>query len=134
MGKGLEVLGGVIVAGAGHADVFRYHGLAFLFELLGENALQRLEANAHHAERRAQRERVLGDLVAGDIREFRNRKRTKLHAGGGRTRLDGLFIEDAGGARAEQAEVAVHGVLIQGNEQVNAVPHIRDFFRAGANG
>ncbi len=35
-----------------------------LAELLAQHALERVEADAHHAEGRADRQRVLGDFIA----------------------------------------------------------------------
>src|ERR1700751_6013554 len=33
----------------------------------------------------------------------------------------------------KQSEMTIHGVLVQWNQQVEVVPHVGDFFRAGAN-
>jgi len=69
-GKRLEIRRGVIVAGTCDSHVFSDDGFAFLLELLSENLFQGLEAHAHHAQARSDRERVLGDLVAGDVGQF----------------------------------------------------------------
>ncbi len=88
--EGLEVRGGVVVSGARDVDVFLDDGFALLAELRGEHALQRLKAHAHHAEGRAQGERVLRDLVAGDVGQGADRQRAELHAVRGRAGLDGV--------------------------------------------
>ena len=80
--EGLEVLRGVVVAGAGDGDVFFDDGSRFLAELLGEHALQRLEADAHHAEGGADGERVLRDFVAGDVGQGADGERAELNAVG----------------------------------------------------
>src|SRR5579859_861204 len=134
VGEGLEVGCAVFVAGARHIHVFFHHGLALLLELFDEHALQRLEADAHHVEGSAQGERVLRDFVARDIRQFRNGKRAKLHARSSGARLDRVGIVNARRARGEQVEVAIHGVLVQRDQQVNAVSHIGNFVRTGADG
>ncbi len=133
LGKGLEVRRGVVVSGARDVDVFFDHGFALASELGGQHALQRLKAHAHHAEGGALCECVLGNLVAGDIRQRADRERTELHAFRGLARLDGIAVEDAGAARRQQAQVAIHGVLVQWDQQIDPIAHALHFIDAGAN-
>jgi hypothetical protein len=63
-----EIRGGVIIASLCNADVFRHYGVPFFLKLLGQNLLQRLEADTHHAETSADRERVLGHFVPSYVR------------------------------------------------------------------
>ncbi len=133
-GERLEIRGGIVIAGPRNSDVFGHHGFAFLLELLGENLLQRLESNAHHAETSANRERVLRHLIPGDVGQLRNRKRAELHALRGGARLDRVSVVDTCSAGGKQSEVAIHGVLVQRDQQIDAVTHVGDSFRAGANG
>src|SRR5439155_12288063 len=75
----LEIRGGVIIAGPCDCDVFGDHGFTFLRELFGNDLLERLEADAHHAETGADRECVLGHFVPSDISQLRNWKRAELN-------------------------------------------------------
>jgi putative drug exporter of the RND superfamily len=43
-------------------------------------------------------------------------------------------VVNTGSASSKQAEMAIHGVLVERDEQVNAVTHIGDFFGTGPNG
>ena len=47
--------------------------------------------------------------------------------------LDGVSVVNACSSLCEQAEVAIHGILVQRDQQIDAVTHVGDFFRAGAN-
>ena len=49
-----------------------------------------------------------------------------LHPVRGRAGLDGVSVVDHGRARAQQAQVAVHGVLIERNHQVDSVAEAVD--------
>src|SRR3984957_18370001 len=51
-GKRLEIRSRVVISGPCDGDVFSHDGFAFFPELLGQNLLQRLEPDAHHAETR----------------------------------------------------------------------------------
>jgi len=48
--------------------------------------------------------------------------------------FDGFGVVNAGASAGQQAQVPVHGVLVQGNQQIEVIAHVGDFFRAGANG
>src|SRR6202043_2686130 len=52
---------------------------------------------------------------------------------GGDARFDGVGVVNACCASSEQPEVAIHRVLIQRDQQVQAVAHVGDFFRSGAD-
>ena len=132
--KGLEVGGRIVVSGSRDVDVFRHHGLALLAELCLEDAFQHVEADAHHAERSTQRQGVLRDLVARDVCQRADRQRTELDAGGGGSRLDGVSVVDDGAAVGEQAQVAVHGVLVQRDEEVHRVALVGHLVHPGADG
>ena len=80
-GEGLEVLAGVVVSGAGYADVLIDYGLLFFAELLGDYFFERGETDAHHAEGRAHGEGVLGDFVFGDVGERGDGDGAELDAG-----------------------------------------------------
>ncbi len=96
--------------------------------------LQRLKADAGHAERGADGQRVLGYLVAADVGQLGNRQRAQLDAVRRLAWLDGVSVVDTGAAAAQQAQVPVHRVLVQGDQQIDPVAHVGDFVRAGANG
>ena len=134
IGEGLEILRGVVVADARQADVFVDDGFFFLAELLGEDALQGLKADARHAEGGADGQGILGDFVAADVGQLGNRQRAQLHSVGRLTGLDGVGIVDTGAAAGQQAQVPVHRVLVEGNQQIDPIAHVGDFVRAGANG
>ena len=57
-----------------------------------------------------------------------------MHPLGRRAGLDGVRIVDTCRAAPEQPQVAVHGVLVERNQQVDAVAHVGDRFRSGSNG
>jgi hypothetical protein len=48
--------------------------------------------------------------------------------------LDGVRVVDACAAGAEEAEVAIHGVLIERDEELESVAHVGDGVGAGADG
>ncbi len=124
---GLEVRGGVVVAAARDVDIFLDHRLALAAELAGHDAFECLEADAHHAERGAQRQRVLRHLVARDVGKRANRQRTQLHAGAASPGL----MESRWGGRAppsvSRRKMAVHCVLIERDEQVNTIAQALDW-------
>ena len=125
--------GRIIIASPRNPDVFGHHGFAFFLELLAENFFQRLETDAHHVQAGADRQRVLRDLVSRDVRQLGNRERTKLHSIRCGTRLYRVSIVDTGRTAGEQLQMPVHGVLVQRDEQVEAVTHVGDFFRSCSN-
>ncbi len=43
-------------------------------------------------------------------------------------------VVDTGAAAAQQAQVPVHGVLVQGDQEIDPIAHVGDLFRAGTNG
>ena len=49
----------------------------------------------------------------------------------GVTGLDRIGVVDTGRPAAQQAEVAVHGVLVQRDQQIQPIPHVGDFLRSG---
>ena len=73
-------------------------------------------------------------LLRRDIRQRADRQRTKLHAVRRGAGLDGVGVINAGAARREQAQVTIHGVLIQRNQQIDSVAHALHLVDAGANG
>ena len=134
--KWLEVLGGVVVADAGQADVLVDDGLFFLAELLCENLLQILKADAGHAEGGADGQRVLGDFVTAVMS-------ASLETGRGHNWTPSAGVPGLMWFRsykykrrpcAQQTQVAVHGVLVQGDQKIDPVAHVGDLFRAGPNG
>ena len=48
--------------------------------------------------------------------------------------LDRVSVINTRSPIGEQPEVAIHGILVQRDQQVEAVTHVGDFFQAGANG
>ena len=132
--EGLEILGGVVVAGAGDGDVFVDDGAVFFAELFFEDGLERVEADAHHAEGGADGEGVLGDLVAADVGELGDGEGAELDAVGGGAGVDGVGVEEAGAAGGEEREVAIGGVLIEGDEEVEVAVGGADVVGAGADG
>ena len=90
--KGSKVAGGVIVGGAGYADIFVNDRVAFFLELLGEHVGQGLEPDAHHAERGAHRQGILFHLVTAVVRQFGNGQGAELHSVRGRARLDRVSV------------------------------------------
>ena len=131
--KRFEIRGGVVISSPRDADILGDHGFALFFELLGQNLLQCLETNAHHAEASANCERVLGHLIPRDISQVRDRKGAELYALRGGARLDRVRVVNTCSAVGEQSKVAIHRVLIQRDQQIQAVTHVGDFFRASAD-
>ena len=84
--------GGVIVGGAGYADILGNDRIAFFLELLGEHVGQGLEPDAHHAERGADRQGILFYLVTAVVRQFGNGQGAELHPVRGRARLDRVSV------------------------------------------
>jgi hypothetical protein len=84
----------------------RNYGVPILLELLAENLLQSLEADAHHAETSANRKRVLGHLVPADVSQLGDRKRAECSALSRDSWFDRVSAIDTGSASAEQSEVA----------------------------
>ena len=124
----------VLVGIARDGHVLVHHRVALLLELLRQHLLEGLKADAHHAERRGHRERVLLHLVPAVGAQFGNRQGAQpdpLRRGPG---LDGVSVVDHGGARPQQAQVPVHGVLIQRNHQIDLVAEAGDLFRTRTNG
>ena len=78
--KRLEVLRGILITAVSDGHILRNHGITFLLELLGKHRLQCLKTDPHHAKCSTHSQRILSDLIAADVRKFRNGKRTKLHA------------------------------------------------------
>jgi len=128
-----EMRGGVIIAGPRNRDVFRHYCLALLLKLFPQDFFERREADTHHVETSADCQGVLCHFISRNVRQLGNRKWTKLHAIGGRARLDRVRVIDTRRARCEQLQVPVHGVLVQGNEQIDPVTHVGDLFRARSN-
>ena len=79
-GERPEIRVGIVIASPRDSDVFGNYGVPFLLELLAENLLQCLEADAHHAETSANRKRVLGHLVPCDVGELRDGQRAEFNA------------------------------------------------------
>jgi len=63
-----------------------------------------------------------------------HRERANLHARGGRARLDLIAVEQNTRARAQKPEMAVHRVLVQGDQNIELVAHVPDGAIAGADG
>ena len=59
---------------------------------------------------------------------------TKLDPGRGIPGPDGVSVKEASSARAEQAQMAVHRVLVQRDQQIHMVAQVGDRFGASANG
>ena len=125
--------GGVIIADPRNSDVFGHHGLAFFLELFPEDFLKGREADAHHVKAGADCQCVLRDFISGDVNQLGNGERAELHAVSDGARLDGVRIVDARGTGREQRQVTIHSVLVERNEQVDAVTHVGDAFRARTN-
>src|SRR6185312_11249569 len=88
----------------------------------------------HHVQAGAYRQRILRNFIACDVGQLGNRKRAKLHAVPGRARLNCVGVVDTCSAGGEQLQVPIHAVLVERNEQVDAVTHVGDLFGAGTNG
>jgi hypothetical protein len=76
----------------------------------------------------------LRNFVAGNVGEFGDGNRTELDACGGGTGVDLISVVEAGGAGGEEAEVTVHRVLVQRDQEVEAVAHVGDGVGTGADG
>src|SRR5260370_144512 len=57
-----------------------------------------------------------------------------LDRGRGGAGMNVVGVVEAGRTRSEKAEVAVHRVLVEGDEEVEAVAHVGDGVGTGANG
>src|SRR6202043_313902 len=77
---------------------------------------------------------VLRDFVARDVGEFGDGDGAELDAGGGGAGVNLVGVVEAGSAGGEEAEVAVHRVLVEGNEEIEAVAHVGDGIGTGADG
>src|SRR5207248_11373795 len=82
-GEWLKIFGGVVVAGAGYADVLVDDGLLLFAELLGDDTFERGKAYDYHAESGSRCESVLRDFISRDVGEFRDGDGAELDAGGG---------------------------------------------------
>ena len=134
IGEGLKVLGGVVVSGASDGDIFVGDSGDLLAKLLADDGFEGVEADAHHAEAGTHGKGILRDFVLGDVSQSGDGKRTKLHAVGGLAGLDGVGVVDARATGSEQAEVAVHRVLIERDEEFKGIAHVGDGINAGADG
>jgi hypothetical protein len=132
-GERPEIRVGTVIASPRNSDVFGNYGVPFLLELLAENLLQCLEADAHHAETSAKRKRVPGHLVPADVSQLGDRKRAEPNALGRDSWFDRVSVIYTGSACAEQSEVATDGVLIERDQQIKAIPHVGDLLRTGAD-
>ena len=82
----------------------------------------------------ADREGVLGNLISGDVHQLETGSGQSCTPSAGSARLNRVRIVDARSAGSEQPQVAVHGVLVERNEQVDPVTHVGDLLRARSNG
>jgi hypothetical protein len=82
---------------------------------------------------RADRQRVLGNLISANVCQVGNRQRAELHPVNDSPRLNRVRIINARRAAPEQPQVAIHGVLVERNEQIDPVTHVGDFFRTRSN-
>ena len=99
-GERPEIRVGIVIASPRNSDVFENYGVPFLLELLAENLLQCLEADAHHAETSAKRKRVLGHLVPADVSQLGDRKRAESNALGRDSWFDRVSVIYTGNAPA----------------------------------
>ena len=132
-GKRLEIRSCVVVAGQCNSNVFSHYGIALFLELFGENFFQCLETYAHHAESGTHCEGVLGYLVPSNVSQLGDGKGAELYALRRYAGLDRVRVVDTCGAVGEQIEVPIHRVLIQRDQQIEAIAHICHSVRAGAN-
>ena len=131
--KRKEVRGGIVVTEAGNIEIFRYNLVTLSPELFGKNLCKRLKTYSHHLQRSRQRQRVLLDLAAASLRELIHRQGTKLGGGCLGSGPDRVCVVNNGGARFHQTQVPVHGILIEGNQQVDAITEARHFLNSRAN-
>src|SRR5262249_39730826 len=96
--------------------------------------LQRLESDAHHGEGSANGERVLRHLIAANVRELRNGQRAELHGAGCSSWIYCVAVINTCSSRTEQVQVSINRVLIQRNQQVDAMAFVGDFIRPCGNG
>ena len=75
----------------------------------------------------------MGHLVPGDVSQLRNWKRAELYAVPCSTWFDRVSVVNTRSAADEQAQVAIHGILVQRDQQIDPITHVSDFLRAGTN-
>src|SRR5207244_5090054 len=76
---------------------------------------------------------VLLDLAAAPLRELVHRKGTKLDAVCMGARFDGISVVNNRGARRHQSQVPVHGILIERNQEIEAIAEACHFLNPRAN-
>src|SRR6266498_4361095 len=122
----------VVVTGAGHSDVFGNDGLPFSFELQSEDVFEDLKLDADQAQHRCQSNGVLNQISSDVRRQLLHRKRTKLDAGFNFARFDLIAVVKDKRTRFHQAKMAIHRVLIEGNQNVELVTETENRGIAGA--
>ena len=128
----LKVLRRIIITGAGDRNVFGHDRVALFLELPGNDRFERLRFDPEQVERGTERGGVDRQLVAFD--QFLHRHRAKLHAVGRLPGCDFFVVVDGAGAGLQQMQVAIHGVLIERDKDVNLVPHVAHRRIARPNG
>ncbi len=112
-GKRFELRRRVIVTGARHADVLGDHRVAFPFELQAEYLFENFEFDADQPQHCGQGNRILHQVASDRRRQFLHREAAKLNPGRGAVRFDLVLVVKHGRARRHQAEMAIHGILIE---------------------
>src|SRR5207245_189622 len=123
--KRKEVRGGIVVTEAGNIEIFRYNLVTLSHELFGKNLCKRLKTYSHHLQRSRQRQRVLLDLAAASLRELIHRQGTKLGGGCVGSGPDRVCVVNNSGSRFHLTQVQVHEIMIEGIQQVDALPETR---------
>ena len=125
---------GVVVASPRDADVLIDGGLALLPKLKCQDLFEDLELDADQLKRRRQGDRVLHQVAPGARRQLLDRERAQLHAVGWAARLDLVGIEEHHRTGPHEVQVAIHGVLVEGDEQVERVAAAEHGSLAGSEG
>ncbi len=123
--KRFEVLRRIVVTRPRQAYVLVNHGTFLLPELLLQHTLQRRKSHPHHAQPRADRQRILRHLVLTNVRQRRHRNRAHLHPRRRTPRLDQVRVIQTRATRRQQPQVPLHRVLIQRDQQIDPLIRIR---------
>ena len=124
----------MVETGVRDADVLGHRVGALALELERQRVLEGLEVHAEKRGADPKRDRVLDHPVAATARELAYRRGAQVHALARFPRRDRVAVEDHPAARSHQAEVAVHSVLIETHQHVEAVAVAVDRPVGDANG
>ena len=111
----------MLVAGASHINVLVDHGGSLPPEEELEGLLQHREVGAHQENHDAERDGVLDELVLAPLGQLGYGHRADVDVVRHFTRLDLVAVVEHPGSCPEDSQVPVHCVLVEAEQQVDAV-------------